>query len=61
MTLLGPGPNPTAHGLSAGSHRIFLQALDGVMVVKSESILITIKPNTIPPIVSFAPLNGQPF
>ncbi len=61
VTVLGTGANFTARGLSTGAHTIFLQVSDEDSVVKSAAVQVTIRPNAMPRIVSFAPADGQRF
>ncbi|MGQ9582591.1 MAG: tandem-95 repeat protein [Thermoplasmatota archaeon] len=58
---LGTGQNFTTSSLSPGSHTIFLQVSDETAVVKSPSLTITIRPNTMPRVISFSPQDGQRF
>ncbi len=61
MKELGTGQNFTTTALSPGSHTIFLQVSDDITVVKSSSVTITIRPNTMPRIISFTPQDGERF
>lgn len=58
---LGRGQNFTTSSLSTGPHTIFLQVSDETAVVKSPGLTITIRPNTMPRVISFSPQDGQRF